>query len=103
MSSKVALEKRRPGSVISKCRVRRRDASEKQGLATAKGLGESVHRESADKLVRRDRHGFQRPGGLVSELRNQVQQWLLLEEPEDAARRMFVHFGKETMLMKRGG
>src|SRR5229473_1902672 len=59
MSSKVALEKRRPDTVISECRVRRRDASEKRGLA---GLRQSPWGEcasgSADKLVRRDRHGF---------------------------------------------
>src|SRR5258708_36386581 len=59
MSSKVVLEKRRPDTVISECRVRRRDASEKRGLA---GLRQSPWGERAsgwaDKLVRRDRHGF---------------------------------------------
>src|SRR5258708_6620075 len=59
MSSKVVLEKRRPDTVISECRVRRRDASKKRGLA---GLRQSPWGErasgSADKLVRRDRHGF---------------------------------------------
>jgi hypothetical protein len=38
MSSKVVLEKRCPDTVISECRVCRRDASEKRGLA---GLGQS--------------------------------------------------------------
>src|SRR5258707_9638702 len=46
MSSKVVLEKRRPDTVISECRIRRRDASEKRGLAVSvKALGESVHQD----------------------------------------------------------
>src|SRR6266852_4002466 len=46
MSSKVVLEKRRPDTVISECRVRRRDASEKRGLAVSvKAFGESVHQD----------------------------------------------------------
>ena len=58
MSSKVVLEKRRPDTVISECRVRRRDASEKRGLAgLAKVLWERAS-GSADRLVRLDRHGF---------------------------------------------
>jgi hypothetical protein len=52
MSSKVVWEKRRPDTVISERRVRRRDESEKRGLAVAKALGESMHQEPADKLVR---------------------------------------------------
>src|SRR6516164_2725670 len=39
MSSKGVLEKRRPDTVILECRVRRRDASEKRGLAVAKVTG----------------------------------------------------------------
>jgi hypothetical protein len=44
MSSKVVLEKRRPDTVILECRVRRRDASEKRGLA---GLRQSPWGERA--------------------------------------------------------
>jgi len=50
MSSQVILEKRRPGTVISESRVRRRDASEKKRVAVAIALGESVHQEPADWL-----------------------------------------------------
>jgi hypothetical protein len=63
MSSKVGLEKRRPDTVISECRVHRRDASENEGWeVSAKALGESVHQEPADKLVRAIAMVFQRPG-----------------------------------------
>src|ERR1700730_16632063 len=59
MSSKVVLEKRRPDTVISECRVRRGDASEKTRIG---GLRQSLWGErasgSADKLVQRYRHGF---------------------------------------------
>src|SRR3984893_1238355 len=44
MSSKVGLEKRRPDTVISECRVHRREASEKRGLA---GLRQSPWGERA--------------------------------------------------------
>jgi hypothetical protein len=59
MSSKVGLEKRRPDPVISECRVHRRDASEKRGLA---GLHQSPWGERASGIGgqtrARDRHGF---------------------------------------------
>src|SRR5215831_2981098 len=59
MSSKFVLEKRCPDTVISECRVCRRDASEKEGwqVSDQSPWGECAS-GSADKLVRRDRHGF---------------------------------------------